>query len=146
VRLALLLIVAFTPAFLALAQADQSFIGQVKKVSGSVELVRGGKQITVKVGQTLLKGDKLITGNDGSVGMIFSDDSGLSMGTDSQMTLKDYAFDPARDKLSFWIKLKRGTMVYFSGIIAKIRKNQVNVETPTAVMGVRGTRFAVKVE
>jgi len=128
----------------ALAQED--YVGQVKKMSGQVEVGRDGKALPAKVGSRLLPGDVVTTGPEGSVGLIFHDDSGSSLGPDSHMNIKDFAFDPARDKLSFWANLKKGTMVYFSGVIAKLRRNRVKIETPTVLMGVRGTRFAVKVE
>jgi hypothetical protein len=36
--------------------------------------------------------------------------------------------------------------VYLTGLIAKLDNRAMRVETPTAVCGVRGTRFAVSVK
>jgi hypothetical protein len=40
----------------------------------------------------------------------------------------------------------QGTAVYISGIIAKLSPQSVRFETPNATIGIRGTRFLVKVD
>ena len=37
-------------------------------------------------------------------------------------------------------------MVYSTGLIAKLDRKSVRIETPNAVCGVRGTQFAIKVD
>jgi hypothetical protein len=50
------------------------------------------------------------------------------------------------EKLSFIAQIKKGTVVYLTGLIAKLNHSAVRFETPTAVCGIRGTHFAIKVE
>jgi hypothetical protein len=40
----------------------------------------------------------------------------------------------------------KGTVAYISGLIGKLSPESVRVETPTASIGIRGTKFVVKVE
>jgi len=42
--------------------------------------------------------------------------------------------------------LHRGTLAIVSGQIAKRSPDAMKVQTPTTILGVRGTKFAVKVE
>ena len=42
-------------------------------------------------------------------------------------------------------QISRGTMAYLSGLIGKLAPEKVRIETPTATIGIRGTRFALKV-
>ena len=74
------------------------------------------------------------------------DDSVLSLGPKSRVDLTQFSFSPAENKLSFIAKVKRGTMVYLTGLIAKLDRKSVRIETPNAVCGVRGTQFAIKVD
>ena len=126
--------------------AEETSIGFVKNVSGQAFIGRQQKLIPVRVSEKLLASDALITGADSSIGVIFQDDSVLSLGPKSRVDLTQFSFAPAENKLSFVAKVKRGTMVYLTGLIAKLDKKSVRIETPNAVCGVRGTQFAIKVD
>jgi hypothetical protein len=93
-----------------------------------------------------LLSDALVTGADGSIGVVMQDDSVLSLGPKSRVDFTQFSFAPAENKLSFIAKVKRGTMVYLTGLIAKLDRKSTRIETPNAVCGVRGTQFAIKVD
>ncbi|MCG6537646.1 MAG: FecR domain-containing protein [Syntrophales bacterium LBB04] len=118
-------------------------IGVVKTVKGEALIVREQKTIPAKKGDALLEKDEIVTGRDGAMGVIMKDDSVLSIGANSRLQFKDFAFDPAEKKLSLISRLKSGTLVYLSGLIAKIKPEAVRFETRTAVCGVRGTYLAI---
>jgi hypothetical protein len=44
------------------------------------------------------------------------------------------------------LRLLAGTMQYLSGLTAKLSPGSMEVDTPTATIGVRGTRFLARVE
>ncbi|HZW37076.1 MAG TPA: FecR family protein, partial [Candidatus Deferrimicrobiaceae bacterium] len=92
------------------------------------------------------EGDTLGTGRDGSMGVIFRDNSTLSLGPDSSLVIKTFLFSPAEGKLGLWVRISRGTMAYLSGLIGKLAPASARFETPVASIGIRGTRFAVKVD
>ena len=102
--------------------------------------------IPAKASERLQVSDTLITRADGSMGIILQDNSVLSMGPNSRVVLSQFAFDPAEEKLSFVAKVRRGTISYLTGLIAKLNRQGVSFETPTVVCGIRGTHFAIKVD
>jgi hypothetical protein len=55
-------------------------------------------------------------------------------------------FAPARQHYGFVLRLIAGTMEYLSGLTAKLSPDSMQIETPTATIGVRGTRFVVRAE
>ena len=126
--------------------AEETSIGFVKNVSGQAFIGRQQKLIPARVNEKLLASDALVTGADGSIGVIMQDDSVLSLGPKSRVDLTQFSFAPAENKLSFVARVKRGTMIYLTGLIAKLDRKGVRVETPNAVCGVRGTQFAIKVD
>jgi hypothetical protein len=132
--------------YAGLALAEETSIGFVKNVSGQAFIGRQQKLIPARVNEKLLASDALVTGADGSIGVILQDDSVLSMGPKSRVDLTQFSFSPAENKLSFIAKVKRGTMVYLTGLIAKLDRKSVRIETPNAVCGVRGTHLAIKVD
>jgi hypothetical protein len=128
------------------ARADETKIGFVKNVTGEAFIGRGQALISAKVNEKLLVNDNLITGADGSIGVILQDNSVLSLGPKSRVNLSKFSFDPVEEKISFVAKIGKGTLVYLTGLMAKINRKAVRFETPTAVCGVRGTHFAIKVD
>ena len=120
--------------------------GYLKIVKGTACIVRQGAIIPAVAGNTVFKNDLLRTGADGSLGITFMDDTVMSMGPESEVTLNEFEFSPAEGRMSIFTRMLRGTVVYLSGIIAKLSPEAVRFETPVANIGLRGTRFAVKVE
>jgi hypothetical protein len=121
-------------------------VGSVKTVSGTAYLSRNGEQLPAKVGDYLLEGDTLMTDNNSSMGVIFRDDTLLSLGSRSQVRIDAFVFDPAQDNMSFLTNVTKGTAQYISGQIAKLSPEKMSVETPLSTIGIRGTRFLVKVD
>jgi hypothetical protein len=117
----------------------------VRTVSGDATVTRGEKSLPAAPGTKLLVGDTLLTGRDGSLGVILRDDSSLSIGPGSRLVLRSFQFSPSEGKFDFVARISRGTMAYLSGLIGKLSPETVRIETPTATIGIRGTRFALKV-
>ena len=128
------------------AYAADSPAGYLKTVHGTACVMREGKTIPAVVGDRVFKDDTLRTGPDGSLGITFMDDTVMSMGPGSEVVLNDFEFSPAEGRMSIFTRMLKGTVVYLSGIIAKLSPDTVRFETPVANIGLRGTRFAVKVE
>ncbi len=129
------LLLAAVPAF---AQ-EQPAAGQIKIASGSVVIVRGTSTIPAQAGQPVYEADTLRTGDDGKVGITLKDDTRLSLGPNSEVRLDRFAFAPAEGRLGFVLKVVKGVAAYVSGQIAKIAPDAVRLETPSAIVGVRGT-------
>lgn len=121
-------------------------IGQIKNVAGQVFLVRNGVQQTAKAGDLLEQADLLTTGTNGSVGITLIDNSRLSAGPNSRVELKQFRFDPTTNEGGSVTEVQRGTLAIVSGQIAKRAPDAMKIKTPTTVLGVRGTTFAVKVD
>ena len=129
-----------------LGPAAKKIVGSVKTVSGEAKLGRDGKRITADVGDHLHQGDVLYTSSDSTMGVIFRDDTILSLGPESEVSIDEFVFDPAEDSLSFLTSVGKGTAQYISGQIAKIQPDAMLVDTPQSTIGIRGTRFLVKVD
>ena len=120
-------------------------IGIVRNVSGDATITRGEETLPAVPGLKLLVGDTLGTGRDGSLGVILRDDSSLSIGPGSRLVLRSFRFSSLEGKFDLVVRLTQGTMAYLSGMIGKLAPEKARFETPTATIGIRGTRFAVKV-
>ena len=129
----------------ACAQTDVE-IGQIKVSRGPVMVQRGAQALDGAVGLRLRAQDAVKTGADGVVGITMRDNGTLSLGPNSVLTLAQFEFDETSHQGRFDSLLQRGTLAMTSGRLAKQSPQAVQVRTPTAVLGVRGTELLVAVE
>lgn len=140
------LALAFAVAGIGPVAAQQPPAGQVKSLTGSATLTRAGQTEPVIPGQLVQAGDELATGENASLGIILRDDTSLSLGPKARLTLDRFVFDPAAEQLGLAAKLKRGTLAVVAGQIARLAPERTQFSTPSAVIGIRGTKFVVKVD
>lgn len=126
--------------------AEESAIGFVKVSTGEASITSSNGIIPVQPGAPLYLGDILKTGEKASLGATFIDNTMISIGPETEVTIDEYLYAPAKSELKLVARLAKGTLQYISGVIAKLRPEAVSVKTPTGIIGVRGTRFLAKVE
>ena len=121
-------------------------IGQIKNVAGQVFLSRNNVQQPAKTGDLIEQADVLTTGPNGSVGITFIDNTRFSAGPNSRIELKQFRFNPTTHEGEFLTDMQHGTLAIVSGQIAKRSPDAMKIKTPTTILGVRGTTFAVKID
>ena len=134
-------VIAAAPAF---AQQPAP-AGRIKVVAGEAVVVRDGATIPAHSGVTVYASDSLRTGDDGRVGITLADDTQVSIGPRSEVRLDSFVYEPTQGQLGLVLQFIRGTAAYVSGRIAKLAPDAVRLETPAAIVGVRGTTVAVQV-
>jgi hypothetical protein len=137
--------VGFALAAALIAAPALADVGQIKVAKGQVSVDRMGQSLPGQVGMPLQAADVLKTGADGSVGITMRDNSLLSAGPNSILSLERFEFDPTTSAGRFDAQLQRGTLAVVTGRIAKQSPQAMTVRTPAAVLGVRGTEFVVAV-
>jgi len=68
------------------------------------------------------------------VGIIFKDNSRISLGPNSRLDLKKFVFKPAQEQFSMINKLTKGTASFVSGKMTKLSPESVVLETPTSTL------------
>ena len=121
-------------------------IATIKLVKGAVSIERGKTVLPVIAGTRLDAGDVLVTGKDGRIGITFIDDTRFSVGPGSRIRLTRYEFNGTTHQGSFDTRVEKGKLAIISGQIAHENPKGMSVQTPTSVLGVRGTRFVVEVK
>ena len=126
--------------------ADEAPIGYVKTVAGDASITTGKSRVVAQLGTPLYMGSHLKTGHKSSLGVTFKDDTVMSFGSDTDLTVDDYLYAPSQGKLKLATTMGKGSLNYVSGVIAKLQPDAVTVTTPTGTIGVRGTQFVAMVE
>lgn len=126
--------------------AEKSSIGEVKTFKVEAHILRGDKVIPASEGLKLYSADQLETGPKGAIGVIFRDGTMLTLGPSSEFEVREYVFKPLEKKTSLISYMSKGTASYVSGAIARMNPDSVKIKTPTAYLGLRGTKVLIEVE
>ncbi|WP_137918067.1 FecR domain-containing protein [Hydrogenophaga sp. 2FB] len=124
---------------------DKAPVGYVKNVKGTATVTTDGKVVEAQPGTPLHQGSALKTAALSSMGVMFKDNTMMSFGPSTELTVEDYLYEPGEGKLKLGARMGKGTLDYVSGVIAKLQPDAVTVKTPTGMIGVRGTQFLLKV-
>lgn len=127
----------------AVAAATDQPAGRVKNSSGEAHVIRGELRSAARPGLEVFQNDVLETGADGSLGVTFRDESRLALGPGTRLVIDEYVYQPEKEG-SFLTRLARGTVLSVSGLIAKLSPDAAKMDTPDGTIGVRGTRFLVR--
>lgn len=82
----------------------------------------------------------------GKVGITFEDDTRVQVNENSKLVIDDFVYDPKSKAGKLGAKIALGTVRYASGQIAKNSPQNVNLNTPSATVAVRGTDFTATVD
>jgi hypothetical protein len=127
------------------AAETQVAAGRIKVVSGSAFVIRGANVLPAQLGQPVYESDRVRTGSDGRLGVTLKDDTRFSLGPASEVHLSRFAYSPSQGRMALALDVVRGFAAYVSGRIAKLSPDAVRLQTPGAIVGVRGTTVALSV-
>jgi hypothetical protein len=125
--------------------AEPNAAGRIKVASGEVYIVRGREMLPAQIGDVILPSDGLKTGADGRVGVTLKDNTRVSLGPASEVRLESFIYNPGAGSMGLVLKFVRGVAAYVSGRIAKLSPDSIRLETPAAIVGVRGTTLTIRV-
>jgi len=134
---------------------------KLSNVKGEVIIKRGGglHELTATDGMELVQGDWLRTGKAGTAKLSYEDGTEATLGATSYLNIQRLTSSdtvgissPRRARITAWEDGHQSSVELWSGSVWNKVKSLVNmddkyeVETPTAVMGVRGTLYLVSVD
>jgi len=124
-----------------LAQA-QVAVGNANKIVSAVQGVLQTNTRTLVLKDDVFSNENVNTGANSAARFIFRDDTMLSIGASSSVTLDNFIFDSDASKSQVAMSMSKGVMRFVSG---KLPKNLYSIRTPTALIGIRGTILVITV-
>jgi hypothetical protein len=115
----------------------------IEHVSAVVVQASLGQAGSAKAGDSIYLGDIVSTGNDGRVGITFTDGTAFDLSPNARMVMNEFIYDPNSRSNSSLLSLTKGTFTFVAGKIAK--SGDMKVNTPVATMGIRGTTPRVEI-
>ena len=128
-----------------LSAADN--IGGVSEQSGKPGSITRttGEELTAQVDTGIQSFDNVETEN-GRLKIKFIDDTQISLTEHTFVEITEYVFDPDPSKSKMAMNFVAGTARFATGGLGLVPKENIQIETPTATIGIRGTDFTTTVD
>jgi len=122
-------------------------IGDVIEQVGNTNIERKGGDVFEGVQKDFdVESYDVVKTRDGKTAIQFVDETRVDVTENSKLVIDEFVYDPNTSKGKLALKASFGTVRYASGQIAKNSRQNVQIRTPTAVVGVRGTDFSLTVD
>jgi hypothetical protein len=122
------------------AGATAAPIGKIDRAAGAVTVTHAdGTKTQAKPGDPIYQGDIVVTQKGGSIGVLFNDKTTFSLGENARMALDQMVFNPDSGQGKLGISVLQGAFLFVSGEIAKGSPEGMQIKTPVATIGIRGT-------
>lgn len=92
------------------------------------------------LGQEVVYNERINTAAAGQTQVLFLDESSMSIGPNSDLTIDQFVYDPNSGTGKLAMSATRGVLRFVGGKLSK-QENAVSVKTPTATIAVRGGAF-----
>ena len=126
---------------LLVGQALAAPIGQVTALVPGAFVDRDGQEIALDLNASIEAKDTLRTDASGRVQILFADNSSVTLGSNTTMSMEEFAFDDGEP--AFKAHLGQGLMRVITGAIVEQNPKGFAVTTPEAHIGIRGTIITV---
>jgi len=123
-------------------------IGEITEFKGDSKLVREeGSELDVSVGSVpeVNLNDTALTTN-GRMLIQFLDEAELSLTEHTKVYIDKVYYDPDPSKSKMAMRMAMGTARFASGRLGMVNKSNIDIQTPTASIAVRGTDFTTTID
>lgn len=118
-------------------------IGKLVKVKGDVQIVsESGESVSAKALDELDTGAMIKTGSGSYAKLIMKDDTVFQLGPNSDFSLDQFEFKTKNERTATYSLAKGQLRSWF---VHKAPDKTLNIKTPTASMGIRGTEILTDV-
>ena len=135
----LFIIIFFMFASVANA-SNNSFVGVIGAAIGDI---KNQKNESLSNGSKIFFGDTIISKSKSNAQILFLDQTVLTLGEETELTIDEFVYDPNSQDGSFVSTVKTGTVKFITGQISKKNPDNLEVKVPAGTLGARGTEFVV---
>lgn len=125
-------ILSLTPV----SAADRA--GTAEDVQAMAYQATGALPIELATGETVFREAEISTQTYGSTRLAFDDGTSLTVGPNTEIVIDDFVYNPDTSAGQTALTLTRGALRMISG---RIPSENVQIRTPVATVGIRGTEF-----
>jgi hypothetical protein len=140
---AIIVLLSFSPSLLA----EVKPVGLVVALRGEVTAANSdGAQRRLAVKSEIYPADTITTGGRGRVQMMFDDNTLISLGSNTNMQISEYRWDPDKKTGEMKTRVSEGVFRIMGGAITQAAPHKFKTDTPAGTIGIRGSMYAGKVD
>jgi len=131
---------------LSLSAADS--IGNIVEYKGDATLTREAGEEFVVTGAFIpdIEMNDTAETENGRIKIEFLDEAELSLTENTKVYIDKVYYDPDPSKSKMAMRMAMGTARFASGRLGMVNKNNIDIQTPTATISVRGTDFTTTID
>ena len=137
IKILIFVILTFTSVANA---SNNSFVGIIGAAIGDI---KNQKDEKLANGSKIFFGDTIISNSKSNAQILFLDQTVLTLGEETELTIDEFVYDPNSQDGSFVSTVKTGTVKFITGQISKKNPDNLEVKVPAGTLGARGTEFVV---
>jgi len=120
---------------------EKQLVGIVGAISGTIKTdIR-----ELKIGDKIYLNETIYAAADSGTQILLLDQSTFTIGSDSEVVMDTFIYDPATNDGKIVAKVKKGSLKIISGLISKKNPDSLTVKVPEGTLGSRGTEFQTMV-
>ena len=132
-------------SFLLMGSVYADSIGDIVESTGVGKIVRQNEDINVSGNMPIVLYDRAETAM-GSMLIEFVDEAELALKEHTEVYIDEVYYDPNPNLSKMSMRMVMGTARFASGSKGLINKANIDIETPTATIGIRGTDFTTTID
>ena len=137
IKILIFVILTFTSVANA---SNNSFVGVIGAAIGDI---KNQKNESLSNGSKIFFGDTIISKSKSNAQILFLDQTVLTLGEETELTIDEFVYDPNSQDGSFVSTVKTGTVKFITGQISKKNPDNLEVKVPAGTLGARGTEFVI---
>src|ERR1700684_190616 len=135
-------IVALTSALFAAAPANAQQVGTATAVNPLSESTPpGGTTAPLMFGAHIVHKERVHTTPAGTVQLLFTDKSSMSIAPNTDIVIDEYVYDPNAQHGHMLVALTKGALRFVGGQLS--HQGEATITTPAATIGIRGGTMTV---
>jgi hypothetical protein len=124
------------------AAADEP-IGNVATLTGIATAIRNKNSIPLKLQDDIFLNDVVQTSANSTLGVTFNDATTFNLTANAKVTIDNFVYEDGGKQNAALFDVARGTVAFVAAAVAKT--GDMEISTPTATLGIRGTSGLVEV-
>ena len=120
-------------------------VGYVQLVQGEVVVMHADRSIGYRAAKDmpLFKDDTIVTLDRGRIRIQLSDGSFVTLGSETKIVINQSVYDPQKKRRTSFLSMAFGKARFLVQKLVGFRRSEFKINSPTAVLGVRGSDFAL---
>lgn len=121
--------------------AQRPAVGTVERIQGQCIAVFGDSTRRLHDQDDIFQRDLLITSAGARLQVILADGTRVTLAEEAELLVDEFVYEPQADRGNLGLRSLLGAFEFSGGAVEALSESSIEIMTPVAMLGVRGTAF-----